>query len=1167
MSKKLQLGKMRLKQAISICLLIACCLILTTSASAQGCDSEYIANANPVCQLDDCENYCMDWLPQGDLDCQTRPGYTETARCCDDSPNPDITQRCSKGCIGGVNPTCQPADCGVYCMQERSEGNADCQNRPDFHVPDEDGVPQQQRAKCCDVAPCSAALGGVCEHSITIDPADPNHDGGECIYLNSEDRTDFFCPMGWTHVAIGDQDCAAKKQNTGGEYQGTITDSMCCCAPMIDSCNRLTPTGYKPDYVYGSRGDADILEDMSKPWYAVVSISKYGELSFRKSYGFNIEYDKPITDTEAGDQCVPTQPGTMGGLGPGQGDCDGNCDLTGNQACAEGLVCSDDAPGRKDYCCPAGQTKYYHSTKKCCTSAPPFIPIGATPKSCTSNSQCTGGRKCILVEGEGYCVAAYPGSCSSDSYCATEVSSIFTLCRASIDGTKYCFVANADCSSCDSTPTPDGHLQKCMGDCDRNPNAACDDDECEPGLTCTSDHCCPPGTSWDNTKNQCCYANSINSENYNGFIRIVNACNNGTVECGWIKRYGPGNYGIVFSEQYCDENNPQNVGPQRTALNYSYIPQCMRSGEEDEPRRFTVLMKVDRVYADNNTARLSPQFENLTVVPGVYRVIAVNDSDLISLKRRIALEYENARRSNTPISTPNTEAYYDYCTTYILARGCDMPFGINVTNMCKNLRMEGGGLKENYTYQVENMNFSACMWEIIDGGKYYDFPGVYLTVMNKSRHGANLGLMYYYVNSLEPRGTTHMVNPSGTPGGQEANVRWLLNWNKKSAGRILGCRSDSNEFWSDTCSPGDFTCSLGAALANAYTQGFRADKIKSNLSKKCGYFEHEQPKTSNVPGQTADYFQYNDLDDENKEDDPFDVGEVYDDKSFDFELGVPDRKYLVNQSIESIKTEISALFVDHSSVRWKGIYYREALTFYSQCRPGTDTSKKYFKIPYGRGSYSGGQWVNGPWYGGTMYQYIYKNGFFNYTTYPAKTDVQFWPFSGWPDRETCNNPVIFYNNERLTNYDTPAATDRYWIINPKEQATSRPDLQCTRPAHSGNLGGSSEPLYYTNPGGYNAPGDKPRVDPFNEGGTSDLLKYYRQYNKRTLWANVFKVTPEFHNRPPEDDLCAPETESTNGGIGAGQGDCDGSCSNKLCEQGLVCADVPWSTTEYCCPEA
>jgi len=1075
---------------------------------------------------------------------------------------------CNKSLPGSISPECQPADCGVYCMREMPDGNADCQAREAY----------PPTAKCCDHMTCDSSPGGACNGSIIVDAFDPDNDGGQCIYSGSEDTSSFTCPNGWTHIPLGDPWCAAKSSG----YQGAFKNSMCCCAPTADTCNGYPPE-YEPNYDAGTKG-ALSLQDTDTPWYATIKVTKYGDVMF-----------------ETTNLCIASTSGAFGSLGIGEGDCDDVCDIEDDEVCDQGLKCSDDAPGSTDYCCPAGYEKYINNKKKCCSSGPNFAGNGG----CSDSSECPEGFKCLDQNSQ--CVkidTGVPPSCDDE-----DCTNPDTVCMDSIQSgpDNYCFFFEADCSACDSTATREGFLRRCMGDCDEEYNDyECDSDECEPGLQCSEseggDYCCPKGTTWD-TQESCCKeggptTSAFNIEHdttsgFNAFVRIVKACNNGTVECGEIKSNGE----IDFSADYCEESK-FNVESRSTGINYTYIPECAKGGEEDEPRKYTVLMKVDRAYEDKKVA---PQYLNLTVAPGVYKIIGINDSDLVRVRKEIADAYEACRTSAQGCIDPATgaakktdEGAYDYCIVYTLVRSCDMPFNINITNKCKNVKVEGKNLTATYKDQVDQIIFFECNWDLIDGGKFHDFPGIYIAVANKSRHGANIGLLYYYVNALQPKGITHMVNPGGDAG---ANIQGLLEWNFKSAGRIMGCRTDANTFWSDKCGPGNFSCSMGAGLAYAYSRGFRASALgNAELSSKCGYFEWEQPETSRVAGQRADYFQFNDLDDEDRlppgdEDaqwneyylDPFhDMDgelEEYDDQAFDYEMGIPDRTSIVNYSISSIETNISALFVKYDSIEWKGMPYR--LVWQLHCRPGSCWDKKYYRIPWGKGTGGCTSWSNGPWYGGTTYEYQYQFGYYTYDDYP---DLAEWVESDeWaPDEENCNNPIVYWRGEdgdyyRPITYDTPAATDRYWIIHPIELSEEDEDkgvnvmpkdIECTRPAH----GGDSEPLYYTNPGGAEEPGDAVRENPFNEGKTDEELIYYRQFNKRMLWANVFKVTPEFHNKPPRDDLCVPPEKERDpgkyGGLGIGQGGCDGDCNptdDQVCAEGLKCIDAPGTTTEYCCP--
>jgi hypothetical protein len=92
----------------------------------------------------------------------------------------------------------------------------------------------------------------------------------------------------------------------------------------------------------------------------------------------------------------------------------------------------------------------------------------------------------------------------------------------------------------------------------------------------------------------------------------------------------------------------------------------------------------------------------------------------------------------------------------------------------------------------------------------------------------------------------------------------------------------------------------------------------------------------------------------------------------------------------------------------------------------------------------------------------------------------------------------------------------------------------------------------------------------------NLLKYYRQFDKNTVWANTFKITPEFHNKYSVDDLCIPKDEEQyhagTSGLNSGWGDCYGDCGNSsvnctddVCAPGLTCDRTPGLfTPNFCC---
>jgi hypothetical protein len=629
-----------------------------------------------------------------------------------------------------------------------------------------------------------------------------------------------------------------------------------------------------------------------------------------------------------------------------------------------------------------------------------------------------------------------------------------------------------------------------------------------------------------------------NSDKFSSFIKLVRVCNDGVVQCGRVN----GN-SVSYDSAFC------NGGSSR--IDYFSVAECAKTGVESDPKRYTYLMRISRIYEDGSHP---PGFFNMIAVPGFYQILGLNDKEFYEKRRQIIDAYHACSSQDNVCGQKVSPDYYDYCTEFILARDCDMPKPVNVTLMCKNVPLEPKKFDKPYDEKVIESNFTVCVWDMIDGGRYDEHPYIYVAYMNKSKHAVLLGLRNYDVNSMQREDSTHIVNPTSDPAIKESNVNSVLDWNKKSAGRILGCRTDSYAFWSDRCDALDSRCTQGAALAMSYNKSFPPDSFRSNISKKCGYFEYDQPRTSMDPGATADYFQFNDLDDEDRDikSDPFNEVEYFDDRKFDFEMGIPDRNSLVNQSIESILTTIDAAFIPDGLVRWKGTRYRFDFNLGS-CSDGSKPLMKYYQIPWGNKTKNDD---NGPWYGGVTYEYSNPSHMFlRYSDYPKASE-----WESWEDQDAnCSNPIVFKDGARLEKYPTPAGVDRYWLIAPSEARQLEPNLLCTRPAHGGEI----TPLYYSNPSGYLQPGDKVRVSPFNYN-----LRYYRQFNRRMVWTNVFKITPEFHNRPPEDDKCNPETDNTVDDygdiitLGNGKGDCDDYSD---CNQGSHCSqNTDFWETDFCC---
>ncbi|MFH1054609.1 MAG: hypothetical protein V1744_00785 [Candidatus Altiarchaeota archaeon] len=122
---------------------------------------------------------------------------------------------------------------------------------------------------------------------------------------------------------------------------------------------------------------------------------------------------------------------------------------------------------------------------------------------------------------------------------------------------------------------------------------------------------------------------------------------------------------------------------------------------------------------------------------------------------------------------------------------------------------------------------------------------------------------------------------------------YLNAWNNETVARMMGC---------DNCSKGDDTCSLGSAIAAVMERENPGVDV-------CGYVRRP-----------ADYYGYLDADDHRALENNLYTRHdgVYDTK-LDYESGIPDIKAIVNDSVQSIVTNVSAYFVRESE--WRGIPY------------------------------------------------------------------------------------------------------------------------------------------------------------------------------------------------------------------------------------------------------
>ncbi|VVB50987.1 Uncharacterised protein [uncultured archaeon] len=325
-----------------------------------------------------------------------------------------------------------------------------------------------------------------------------------------------------------------------------------------------------------------------------------------------------------------------------------------------------------------------------------------------------------------------------------------------------------------------------------------------------------------------------NAANYACLLKFVRVWNNGSIECGDIVT----NPGVLdYKWQNClVSTNPINDPPYTGLDTITSNPE--RVVDHVEPWRakldkFTQLWPVDRVYkipiSSTTTTTTTPvgpapggsttttvpagikfakHFGNVTVISGVYSVIGINDAGYVNTRKSIADQrrgYENqppgstidpsrAEQGNEQGDSPET-IDKDYHVDFVLARGCDVVGTEEINRHCKNEPLQD--IKDNWTY-TQNIgwgtNFSSCRWKIYDGGKFYDYPGVYIVVFNKSRFGGDRGLSFYTVYESQLNDVNHIT---------EDDVKSALAWNMQAGARILGC---------DTCPRGSSTCSMGSSL-------------------------------------------------------------------------------------------------------------------------------------------------------------------------------------------------------------------------------------------------------------------------------------------------------------------------------------------------------------------
>lgn len=137
-----------------------------------------------------------------------------------------------------------------------------------------------------------------------------------------------------------------------------------------------------------------------------------------------------------------------------------------------------------------------------------------------------------------------------------------------------------------------------------------------------------------------------NSDKFSSFIKLVRVCNDGVVQCGRVN----GN-SVSYDSAFC------NGGSSR--IDYFSVAECAKTGVESDPKRYTYLMRISRIYEDGSHP---PGFFNMIAVPGFYQILGLNDKEFYEKRRQIIDAYHACSSQDNVCGQKVSPDYYDYCT-------------------------------------------------------------------------------------------------------------------------------------------------------------------------------------------------------------------------------------------------------------------------------------------------------------------------------------------------------------------------------------------------------------------------------------------------------------------------------------------------------------------------
>lgn len=208
----------------------------------------------------------------------------------------------------------------------------------------------------------------------------------------------------------------------------------------------------------------------------------------------------------------------------------------------------------------------------------------------------------------------------------------------------------------------------------------------------------------------------------NCFLRFLRVWNDGTLECGKIVGQGSSTH----------------IQYEGTDLN-SYVD-CyddivdIGTAQPDESRDvgYLSLQQVQSGESQN-------LFFSDIVISSEYTVIGVDDRNFTKM-----LEPSQIDSYSDIYENPVIEPYY---IDYILVRSVDIGGMDEISQYCKTGSL--GAVKDSpwvsqddYHTMVRTAGFIPCKYSVIDGGKFFDDPALYISKFRVSRLAANRGVLY-----------------------------------------------------------------------------------------------------------------------------------------------------------------------------------------------------------------------------------------------------------------------------------------------------------------------------------------------------------------------------------------------------------------------------------------